>query len=72
MQTTGVQGSTGAVAGSFNSTTLEDWRIVGPNTDYWDFNGYVKGIVQAQPIDDRRTWEITWKINGVPQFGHGA
>lgn len=68
--TAGPAGSTGADDGSYESNTLSPWRIKGPNNDYWRFSGYVKGIVQAQPIDDRRTWEVTWKIDGRPKMGH--
>lgn len=70
--TAGVSGTTNAVSGSFMSDTLQTFRLVGPNTDYWDMSGYVKGITQAQPIDDRRTWSVTIKVSGAPTFGHGA
>lgn len=70
--TAGPASSTSAVAGAFESDTNETFRIVGPNTDFWQFTGYVKGITQAQPIDDKRTWEVTLKVSGRPVFGHGA
>ena len=66
----GPAGSTGADNGAYESNTASTWRIRGPNLDTWRFAGYVKGIVQAQPIDDRRTWEVTWKITGRPVMGH--
>lgn len=70
--TAGPASSTSADIGSFESNTNRVWRIVGPNTDFWQFNGYTKGIVQAQPIDDRRTWEVTFKVSGRPVYGFGA
>ncbi len=70
--TAGPASSTSADVGSFESNTNRFWRIVGPASDYWQFQGYVKGLVQAQPIDDRRTWEATFKVSGRPIFGQGA
>jgi hypothetical protein len=63
-------GSSAPALGSFESNVDIPWRIVGPNSDYWEFRGYVSGIAQAQPIDDRRTLEVTIKITGQPTFGH--
>ncbi len=68
--TAGPAGSTGADDGSYESNTASTWRMRGPSFNTWRFAGYVKGIVQAQPIDDRRTWEVTWKITGRPIMGH--
>ena len=70
--TAGPASSTNAVQGSFESSGLETYRILGPNLDFWRFDGYVKGITQAQPIGDRRTLEITWKISGRPVLGHAS
>ena len=70
--TAGPASSTNAFIGSFESTTTRIWRLVGPNTDAWTFTAYVKGLVQAQPVGDRRTWEATFKITGRPILAHSA
>jgi hypothetical protein len=76
MQTTGGTSAGGAVGSFAQSAAIADptinWRLVGPNTDYWQFQAYVKGITQNQPIDDRRTWDVTFKLTGAPLYGHGA
>lgn len=71
----GAAGTTGSLVASFwqpvnAGTPRQNFRLVGPNNDYWQFSAYVKGITQAQPIDDRRTWTATLKLSGPPTFGH--
>ena len=70
--TAGPASSTSAFVGSFESTANRVWRVVGPNTDAWIFTGYVKGLVQSQPVGDRRTWEATFKVTGRPVLAHSA
>ena len=70
--TAGPASSTSAFVGSYESTANRNWRVVGPNSDFWSWAGYVKGLVQAQPVGDRRTWEVTWKVTGRPVLAHGA
>lgn len=68
--TAGPTSAASSDAGAFESNTIQPYRILGPNDDFWRFSGYVKGITQAQPIDDKRTWEVTFKITGRPYMGH--
>jgi predicted secreted protein len=52
----------------FNNDNLIEYRLLFPNAEAtaWRFDGFITNIEHAEPIDDRMTVAVTFKISGQP------
>lgn len=58
----------------FNNDTAVTYRLVFPDDDetYFEMSALCTGMEHAEPIDDKMTIALTYKISGQPTLSEGA
>lgn len=56
------------IVDDYNNDNLVEYRLLFPNTNLtaWRFDALVTNVEHAEPIDDRMTIAVTFKISGQP------
>lgn len=60
--------SDGALNDYINETTARNWRITFPGSPAakWTFKAFITGFDANTPMDDKMTFDITFKVSGAP------
>jgi hypothetical protein len=48
--------------------TTGSYKIVAPDSSNWTFNGYLKGLTNEYPHDDKISAEATFKVSGAATY----